>query len=88
MSGANVEAVRHSFDLFNRGDIPAWLEGFDPDTVWHTSEDNPDVDTYHDHEGLVELVATWREMFDDLRVEPNELIDAGEASAPGTTNAA
>jgi ketosteroid isomerase-like protein len=78
MSQQNVELVRLGFEAFNRGGIPAYLERFDPDVVWHTSEDNPDVDTYNGREGLVELAATWREMFDELRVEPYELIDVGD----------
>jgi len=78
MSQENVEIVRRGVRAFNEGDVEAWLEQFDPDIVWHASEDNPDVDTYHGHEGLVQLAATWREMFEELRVEPHEIIDRGD----------
>jgi ketosteroid isomerase-like protein len=78
MSQADVSAVRRAYEVFNTGDLAAWLELFDPRIVWHASEDNPDVDTYHGHEGLAALFLTWREMFEELRVEPHEFIDAGD----------
>ena len=78
MSQENVAATRRVFEIFNRGDMAAWLEQYDPGIVWHASEDNPDVDTYRGHEGLADLAETWRQMFDELRVEPEEFIDAGD----------
>jgi ketosteroid isomerase-like protein len=77
MSQENLDLARRAYETFNRGDIPAWLEQFDPGVVWHTSVDNPDVDTYQGREGLAQLAATWREMFEQLRVEPYDLFEAG-----------
>jgi ketosteroid isomerase-like protein len=78
MSQENVDVVRQAFELFNRGDTPMWLDLFDPSVVWHTSDDNPDVDTYHGREGLAELATTWRDMFEELRIEPHEFIAEGD----------
>jgi ketosteroid isomerase-like protein len=76
MSLENVDKVRSSFDSFNRGDMPPTLfKHFDPAIAWHTSEDNPDTAVYHGREALAELIATWREMFEEMRIEPSEFIE-------------
>jgi ketosteroid isomerase-like protein len=78
MSKDNVAAVRRAYEIFNTGDLSAWLEQCDPEVVWHASEDNPDADTYYGRDGLAALFVTWQEMFEELRVEPDEFIDAGD----------
>jgi uncharacterized protein len=78
MSQDDVAAVRRAYETFNTGDLGAWLALFDPDVVWHASEDNPDADIYHGHDGLAALFVTWQEMFEELRVEPYEFIDADD----------
>ena len=79
MSQENVDRVRSSFDSFNRGDMPPMLlEHFDPAIAWHTAEDNPDTDVYRGREALAELIATWREMFEAMRIEPSEFIEVAD----------
>jgi len=88
MSQENAEVVRRVVRAFNDGDVEAWLEQFDPDIVWHASEDNPDVDAAHGHRGLVELAATWWEMFEELRVEPHDVILPARVRGRGTSSGA
>jgi ketosteroid isomerase-like protein len=63
MSQENVEPARLGIELFNRGDVAAFVDQYDPDVVFHTSVDNPDVDTYSARQAVAALGAAWREMF-------------------------
>ncbi len=42
MSEENVEALRAQVDALNRGDLDAWLEGFDPEVVFRLPPEWPD----------------------------------------------
>ena len=54
------------------------FDALHPDVKWHTRADLPDSDTYHGHDGVAKLGSDWIGAFDDLRVEPEELIDADD----------
>jgi ketosteroid isomerase-like protein len=79
MSEENVEIVRNMAAAFNRGDLDAWSEGLADDIDHRAVEGSVD-----DHgpllgkEAVRAYMQDWLDMFDDLRVEPVELIDAGE----------
>jgi ketosteroid isomerase-like protein len=45
--------------------------------MWHTRADLPDSDTYHGHDGVARLASDWVGAFDGLRVDVEELIEAG-----------
>jgi len=79
MSQENVEIVRNLAATLNRGDLDAWSEGLADDIDHRAVEGSVD-----DHGPLLGKDAVraymqdWLDMFDDLRAEPVELIDAGE----------
>jgi ketosteroid isomerase-like protein len=79
MSQENIEIARDAAAAFNRGDLDAWLEYLTVDIDFRAAEGAPD-----DHgpikgkEAMRAFVQDWLDTFDDLRVEPIELIDAGE----------
>ena len=78
MSQENVETLKRGFEAFNRGDINAMLEEFDPDVEWHTASDIPDSTVYRGHDGVASLIQEWVNSFEDFRVDAEELIDRGE----------
>jgi ketosteroid isomerase-like protein len=79
MSQENVEIVRSMFEAANRGDPDAWLEYWTDDIDYRAAEGAPD-----DHgpikgkDALRAFLQDWLNTFDDFKVEPIELIDAGE----------
>ncbi|HEX4187066.1 MAG TPA: nuclear transport factor 2 family protein [Solirubrobacteraceae bacterium] len=77
MSQANVEIVRALYEYFNRTGGPN-LDVFAADFEWHARADFPDAGTHTGHEGLLGLIAKWDAAFDHLRLEADELIDAGD----------
>jgi ketosteroid isomerase-like protein len=83
MSQENVESVREALVAYNRGDLDAFLDEYWTDDIdYRAVEGAPD-----DHgpiHGKAEMRAymqDWFDTFDDLKVEPLEVIDAGQDQA-------
>jgi ketosteroid isomerase-like protein len=79
MSQENVEIVRQTLEAFEQGGVAATFRFYDPDVTWVEAEDEPEAETHHGHDGLRALSEKWLVPFDDLRIEPEEFVDAGEA---------
>jgi uncharacterized protein len=80
MSQENVEIVRATYLALNRRDLDAFLDEYLTDDIdFRAAEGAPD-----DHgpiqgkDALRAFAQDWFDTFDDFRVEPVELIDAGE----------
>jgi ketosteroid isomerase-like protein len=75
---ANVQTVRAAIDAFNRGDIDAVtaLGGDDFEYDW-TRSLAPNRGVYRGLEGLKEFVHEQWDMFDEIRLEPQEFIARG-----------
>ena len=79
MTSTNVEFVRRGYQLFNEGRLEDALEGFDPDIEWSGPDLLPEGDrVYRGPEGVAQFWGAWREIFDDFRIEIEEMIDAGD----------
>ena len=72
---ANARSVT---DALNQGDLDAWLAHFDPEIEWYAAADEPEPGPFRGHDGLLEMVARWTEVFPDLRVDVDEYVDKGE----------
>jgi ketosteroid isomerase-like protein len=77
MSRENVERVRQSIEVVNRTHGPD-VDFMVPDFEWHTRADLPDPAVYRGPDGAARLIAEWNAAFDDLKVDIEELIDAGD----------
>jgi ketosteroid isomerase-like protein len=75
---ANAEIVRKSYECLNRGDIAGLFKFADPDLEIDNSRlvFNPDV--YRGREGAERWQRETEEVWDELRLTPVELIDAGD----------
>ena len=79
MSQENVENVGDAAAAFNRGDVDTWLEYFADDIDYRAVEGAlDDRGPMHGKDAVRAYVQDWLDMFDDFKVEPMELIDAGE----------
>jgi hypothetical protein len=81
MSQENVERVRRGYETFNRGDLEAAAEGFDPNIEWRIPLGLPDAPpdgTYHGPQEVIRFWESWRGAFDDFRLELEEVLDAGD----------
>jgi ketosteroid isomerase-like protein len=77
MSEENVERMRKGYEFVDREHAPNF-DLIHPDILWHTRADLPDTATYRGHDGAATLMAEWFGAFDDLHVDVEELIDAGD----------
>ena len=83
MSQEDVEIVRRIYRALEQGDFSANADSFAPD-VRSARIMGPDSDgaglsgEWQGRDGLVENLRLWLEAWDDLRVQPEEFIEAGD----------
>ena len=79
MSEENVEKCRRGFEAWNRRDVDGWLEYFTDDVDYRATEGEiDDRGPIHGKDALRAYAEDWTAMFDDVRFEPVEVIDAGD----------
>ena len=77
MSQENVEAVRRSYEAYERGDMESALAALDPEIEVY-DHDIPDSREYRGLEGVLRWQADWEASWASWRWEPEEFIDAGD----------
>jgi ketosteroid isomerase-like protein len=80
MSQENVQKTRDFIDAYNRHDFDAALEHFDPEVDWVL----PALQRSDSCKGPEEIRRFWEgldETFEELRLEPQESVDAGDRVA-------
>jgi ketosteroid isomerase-like protein len=80
MSQENVEIVRQVYDLWNRGDIAAATEMFDPAVVWHGYTHLPDSGRRDGVDEVRRWVTDFAEAWGEIRVTTERLVDVDEDS--------
>jgi ketosteroid isomerase-like protein len=78
VAASNAEIVRALFDDFNRGDFEAALAKIADDVDWGEPPDIPESGSYHGHEGVVKGIARFMGAWERLRVDLEDVIEAGE----------
>jgi ketosteroid isomerase-like protein len=79
MSEENVGVVQAATDAFARDGVDGWLEYFTDDVDYRAAEGAiDDRGPIHGKDALRAYAEDWTEMFDDVRFEPVEVIDAGD----------
>jgi ketosteroid isomerase-like protein len=77
MSEENVARARHAYRHYNdTGELPD--EFLHPDVVWHTPADIPERVILRGREAVRRHISGYARSFDDYRVEPREILDAGD----------
>src|SRR6266705_2371602 len=75
---AETEALRKAYAAFNRNDIAATVEAFDPQIEWTEPAEFPGGGTYHGHEGVKAYLSQSRARWAEGRSEPERFIVAGD----------
>lgn len=78
MSQENVELVRNAYAAFNAGEMRAFLAFLDREIIWKPLGEGIDPSTRSGHTGVRRYYETRLEVLDELREEPEELLDGGE----------
>jgi ketosteroid isomerase-like protein len=79
MSQENVEIVEAAYQALADEGLDRWIEHWADDLEHRSIEGAPDDrGPIHGKDAMRAYVEDWIELFDDYRIEPIELIDAGE----------
>jgi ketosteroid isomerase-like protein len=79
MSQENVEIVRLGYQALNKGGVEAVLPFLDPDFEMQISpEVGPEPQTVYGHDGVRQWFAAALDVLESIRMEPDELVDAGD----------
>jgi ketosteroid isomerase-like protein len=78
VSVENVEIVRRLVDAFEREDEDAQLAIVEAEVEIRDWPEGPDPRTYHGHAGMREAWEWWGQVWEWLRVETADFVDAGD----------
>jgi ketosteroid isomerase-like protein len=79
MSQENAEIVRSMWEAWERRDLAAVFEFYDPAVEWDmTHSDVPDMRVYHGHDGVREFFRAWWAFFAEYSAVPEAFIAADE----------
>jgi len=76
-----ARSVGLAYAAANRRDFDSVLVGWDPGSEYHPSGDllPPDLETvFYGHDGYLQLWRYWLDAFEDIRWDPEEILDLGE----------
>jgi ketosteroid isomerase-like protein len=68
----NVEVMRRAYESFNQTGEFAW-DLLDPEVEWNAFANAP-IASFHGHDGVRRWLAEVSEMFDGLRIDPEEFV--------------
>jgi ketosteroid isomerase-like protein len=78
MSHENVELVRRAFDAYAQGGFDALSDFWTNDINYRAVEGAlDDRGPMHSKDAVLAYAQDWLDLFDDFKIEPLELIDAG-----------
>ena len=78
MSEENIALLREAFEAMNRDGLDAWIAYLADDVDHRAIVGAPDDrGPIHGKDEVKDYLQEWFDMFDDFKVEPVELIDAG-----------
>jgi ketosteroid isomerase-like protein len=78
MSEENVEIVRRAYAAWDREDREPALAFFADDVVWTPAREDPDPQPHRGREGVRQFWGQWEELFDNMRIDTEELIVVGD----------
>jgi ketosteroid isomerase-like protein len=76
-----ARSVALAYAAANRRDFEVVLIGIDPEIEYRPSADMmpPDLETaFHGHDGYLQLWRYWLDAFEDIRWDPEEMLDLGD----------
>jgi ketosteroid isomerase-like protein len=80
VSQQNVDKTREYIEAYNRRDFDAAIRHFDPDIEWVLPE-HQRSDSAIGTRGIIRFWEGLDETFDELRLQPQEYVDAGDRVA-------
>jgi uncharacterized protein len=79
VSQENVDVVKRGYEAWNRGDMAAVFDGYDPDVEHWDRADDPGATVRRGRDALAAAYAELSESYAEIQIEPKEFIDAGDS---------
>ncbi len=76
-----ARSVSRTYEAANRRDFDLVLVGWDPESEYRPSADLMPLDlepVFHGHDGYLQLWRYWLDAFEDIRWDPEEILDFGD----------
>ena len=73
-----VQAVRHVYELWNRGDITAFTDALHPEISWRTMDFDAEERTFNGRDAVREFLESFVSQTGPSTLEPERLIQVGE----------
>jgi ketosteroid isomerase-like protein len=74
----DVDRVRKGLGAWREGDVETALAMAHPEIVSVRAAPLPDPQTYHGHEGILQMFADWTTDFEEFEMFPDEVEDLGQ----------
>ena len=78
MSQENVEIVRRAFEAYVHGDLDTGYSYLHPEIEFHTYANSPEAGVYHGRDAVRKYNDGLMGQFERVRVELEEILDAGD----------
>jgi ketosteroid isomerase-like protein len=78
VSSDDVQTLRDAYGAFARQDIPSVMAAFHEDIEWQGPDSVPWGGDYHGHDGVGRFFGQLGDYWQELKVEPEEFIEAGD----------
>jgi ketosteroid isomerase-like protein len=80
VSQQDVETLSRGYEAFGSGDTEAVLALLHDDVTVEVHTERPDIgsEVYHGHDGFLANFAELQDVFDDLVVDPEEIVESGD----------
>jgi ketosteroid isomerase-like protein len=76
--GEKAEYIRGFVEAWNAGELDALIENANPEIEWVVAREHPAATTHHGIEAVAAYLRDWFETVPDLRIEIEELEEAGD----------
>jgi ketosteroid isomerase-like protein len=84
MSQENVNLVRRMLEAWDSGDLSEWADRLHEEITWVPLAENTQTEPIQGAEATLAFVADWIEPWEEYKVEPLRIIDAGDSVVMST----
>ncbi len=77
VAAGDADRLRHGYAAFNEGGIDAVIDWLAPEITVRDRESLPDRETHHGIAGILEVFESMMEAFDQVTLEPAEIVERG-----------
>jgi ketosteroid isomerase-like protein len=78
MTEDDIRVLQDGYEAWNRRHLDVLTEALDPELEWHPGFQSPEGGVHHGADGFRRFIDSWMESFDEFRIQPELLVQAGD----------